>query len=229
MGRKPKRGRYTPKKERKSRPASPARAFAAMGLRTGRVGVEDAAARRVAEEEFFAGTIFPERLTLLRPSAGPRGAVGAADPDAAGIVVALVEPGDVDADLRRLLEARAAEVDAQRWTRSVQGTVGWTTLASISGVPVADAEASFAKLNLHLTAPIVYNASFVFQLGQSRLMVRALAGGDGLFAVGLPELVQQLGTLSVADAVASLPVLTVPAAPQLSELLDQLDPERIGQ
>lgn len=116
MGRKPKRGRYTPKRERKSRLAGPAGAFGAMGLRTGRVGAEDAGARRVAEEEFFAGTIFPERLTLLRPSAGPRGAVGA---DGAGIVVALVEPGDVDANLRRLLEARAAEVDAQRWNRSV--------------------------------------------------------------------------------------------------------------
>lgn len=93
---------------------------------------------------------------------------------------------------------------------------------------MADAEASFAKLNLDLTAPTVYKASFVFHLGQSRLMVKALAGGDGLFAVGLPELIQQLATLSVGDAVASLPVLTVPAAPQLSQLLEQLDPERIG-
>jgi len=194
-----------------------------MTLRTGRVGVEDAEARRAAEQEFFADAIFPERLTLLRPTIAIPGQGGSADPRAAGMVVALVDADDVDADMHRLLHARASQLDPVRWNQSVEGTVGWTTLASISGDPAADASAAYAKLNFGLTAPINYKASFVFHLSQSGGLVRALVGGEGLFAVGLPELVHQLAAMRFTDAMASLPFLTVAAAPQLSQLLDQVD------
>ncbi|MDQ6798436.1 MAG: hypothetical protein M3011_10555, partial [Actinomycetota bacterium] len=170
MGRKPKRGRYTPRKDR-SEAGSPK---GAMSLRSARVGPEHPEARRSAEEEFLRGAIFPQRLTLLRPSARGPGERAGADPGAAGLVVALVDPDEVDADMRRLLHGRAGEVDPRRWSDSVRGTAGWTTLASISGDPTADAEASFAKLNFELTAPIGYKASFVFHLSQSRVLVRAL-------------------------------------------------------
>lgn len=102
-----------------------------------------------------------------------------------------------------------------------RGQVGWTTLASLSGNVAADREASFAKLNLNLTEPMRYKASFAFHLAQCHAAVEAVASG-GLFAFGMPKLVRELATLTFADAMDSLPYFVLPAAPSLAMLLGQL-------
>lgn len=222
MSPKSRRRRYTPKKKRgPAGTETPYRSAEAMRPLSARVGASDPTSRLAAHQEFLRGTILPRGLALLRPIGGDASpAVAASLPP---MLVMLVDPQDIDADMRAVLDARAAEQDRVAWGSSVRGQVGWTTLASISGGPVADAEASFAKLNFDLTAPMRYKASFLFHLAQSRSHVEAVASG-GLFAFAVPELVQQLVDLSFADAMDSLPYFSLPAAPQLASFLERLRP-----
>jgi len=213
MARKPKRGRYTPKKDH-GKPEGID--LGTMNLTSGQVRPEDGETREATQRRFFENTLFPQGLVLLRARTDKGN-----DPSMPGMLVALIPPEEVDADVRRVLEARAVEPDALRWADSIQGQVGWTTMASISGDPVADAEASFAKLNLDLSAPMRYKASFVFHLAQSRDVVEAVARG-GFFAFAVPELVRELAALDFADAMAALPYFSLPAAPQLTQLLQHL-------
>lgn len=192
-----------------------------MGLTWGRIGPDDAAARVAAEGEFFKDATLPGHLVLLQPRAGAPGPAAVAHPSLPAMLVALVGPGEIDRRMRGVFDARAAALDPDTWAGSIEGSLGWTTMASLSGDPVADADSSFAKLNFDLTAPVPYRASFVFHLAQSRSLVQAVVDG-GLFALGLSELVGRLGALSMADAVESLPFFVLPAAPQLSQLLDRL-------
>ncbi len=124
VARKPKRGRYTPPNRDRRGPSNGRGVFGEMGLTSARIGAEDSQARDTAEREFFRDTIFPEQLTLLRPTTGAPGEDAPADPGATGMLVALVGRDDFDADTRRLFDARAAEVDALRWNETVEGQVG---------------------------------------------------------------------------------------------------------
>jgi hypothetical protein len=196
-----------------------------MRPRSARLGATDPTSRLAAQRDFLAGTTLPHGLVLLRPDAADASATTALS--RARILVALVDPGDIDAGMRAVFDARAAQPDWVRWASSVRGQVGWTTLASISGDPVADAQASFAKLNFDLSGPMRYKASFVFHLAQTLGHVEAVASG-GLFAFALPELVEQLGGLTLADALDSLPFVTLPAAPQLATFLPRLRPVPSG-
>lgn len=74
---------------------------------------------------------------------------------------------------------------------------------------------------------MLYNASLLFHLAESRSHVEAVASG-GLFAFAVPELVQQLVGLSFADAMDSLPYFSLLAAPQLASLLHPLRPGSPG-
>ncbi len=201
----------------RSRPASVMRPTRA---RIGSVDSDEAQAAQA--REILEGAILPGGLTLFRPTTGPPSA--SATVSLPAMLIILVDADDIDEELRAVFDARAAEASGLTWGESLRGQVGWTTFATVTGDPQVDAKRSFAKLNLDMTAPVRYEASFVFHLAQTRSHVQAVAGAGGVVAFAMPELVGQLGGLTMMEAMDSLPFFVLPAAPQLAALLTKLEP-----
>ncbi len=214
-------------------PAEPPRHRSANVMRPNWARVGSVEAQAAQAREFLDGAILPGGLTLFRPTTGPPSASAAVDLSVPAMLIILVDAEDIDEELRAVFDARAAEANGLTWGESLRGQVGWTTLATVTGDPRVDAkrsfaklnlDLSFAKLNLDLTAPMRYKASFAFHLAQTSGHVGAVAGAGGLVAFAMPELVGQLGGLTMMEAMDSLPCFILPAAPQLASLLTRLGP-----
>jgi len=218
----------SPTATREQGPDEPPRSRSANVMRPNwaRVGSVDSDEAQAAQaREFLEGAVLPGGLTLFRPTTGPPSASAAVDLSLPAMLIMLVDADDIDEELRAVFDARAAEVSGLAWGESLRGEVGWTTLATVTGDPQVDAQRSFAKLNLDLTAPMRYKASFAFHLAQTSSHVHAVAGAGGLVAFAMPELVQQLGGSTMVQAMDSLPFFILPAAPQLAALLTTLEPQ----